>query len=508
LQVSETVTVTLSAGERGQDGVQGDSGVQGATGLQGATGATGSQGVSGTTAVTSPLTRSGSAENATIGLDTTTLEPAGLSDETKATLAGTIVASPAVVAKAQYGVRTVFLGDSYFATVEATTGTAGTAGSVISYPARNPITWADFWLGGALNRVGNFGGSGEQTSQWAARYESQVPAAKPDIVIMGSAGINDMNNGKTPAQTMAILSGMFDRNAQLGALTVMLGPVPFGDSTMAQRTYIHTMAALLRREAQTRRNFILIDCHPAVSDMSDADLWLGLPAAKYTADGIHFGLWGAMRVGKLIAEALRRVIPPAACWPSGSASSYSTIDKNLIANAGLTGTAGTLANGATGVVATSWGISSQSGATFSGTVDCSIVPRTDFKGGAWQQVKLAGAAGDAQFSQNISTGFTPGKKYRAIIEIDSTDYQPTGGSGALRFRFQSNMTGGSAGANGLDLSGADESLGFATDLLLGRGLAITPIIIPDSSAWRLQVTMLMRGTGTIRFGRPALIEVN
>jgi pimeloyl-ACP methyl ester carboxylesterase len=83
LQVSETVTVTLSAGERGQDGVQGDSGVQGATGSQGATGATGSQGVSGTTAVTSPLTRSGSAENATIGLDTSTLEPAGLSDETK-----------------------------------------------------------------------------------------------------------------------------------------------------------------------------------------------------------------------------------------------------------------------------------------------------------------------------------------------------------------------------------------------------------------------------------------
>jgi hypothetical protein len=87
------VTVALSAGERGQDGVQGDSGVQGATGSQGATGATGSQGVSGTTAVTSPLTRSGSAENATIGLDTTGLEPAGLSVATKTELSATIGAA-------------------------------------------------------------------------------------------------------------------------------------------------------------------------------------------------------------------------------------------------------------------------------------------------------------------------------------------------------------------------------------------------------------------------------
>jgi hypothetical protein len=93
LQVSESVAVTLSAGERGQDGVQGDSGVQGATGSQGATGATGSQGVSGTTAVTSPLTRSGSAENATIGLDTSALEPAGLSGETKARVSSEIYQS-------------------------------------------------------------------------------------------------------------------------------------------------------------------------------------------------------------------------------------------------------------------------------------------------------------------------------------------------------------------------------------------------------------------------------
>lgn len=442
---------------------------------------------------------------------TTNLVTTGRLSDANVSATASGAAAPLILAstklKSQYGLRIVTLGDSYMATTIAQTGAPGSAGSTTSYPARHPLTWANYRLGGRLNLVGAFGVSGEQTHQWLARYESQVPATKPDIVFMGSAGINDMNNGKTPAQVMANLRVMFDRNAEIGALTVMFGPVPFGDSTTDQRSFIHTMAALLRIEAQSRRNFILLDCHPALSTLTDADTWLGLPAAKYTSDGIHLGMWGAMRVGKMLADALAPVVPPMSVWPSGTASKYSTVGKNMLANAGLTGTTGTLANGATGVVADSWTINSQSGATFAGTVVASKVASTDF-GGDWQQITISGSASNAQFFQNVTTGYTVGKTYIGVMEVDTSDYQPTGGSGACRLKLQHNITGGNSFAQGVDVTGVDESLGFAPDLPMGRGIALTPPLILGEGASRQQLGFLLRGTGTIRFRRPAIMQVD
>jgi lysophospholipase L1-like esterase len=100
------VTVTLSAGERGEAGA--DSVVAGPPGADSTV--AGPQGPSGTTAVTSPLTRSGSAENATIGLDTSTLEPAGLSAGTKTELSATY--APTMLAEAGNLLRKLELGQT------------------------------------------------------------------------------------------------------------------------------------------------------------------------------------------------------------------------------------------------------------------------------------------------------------------------------------------------------------------------------------------------------------
>jgi peptidoglycan/xylan/chitin deacetylase (PgdA/CDA1 family) len=85
LQASESVAVTLSSGEQGVQGVQGETGV---TGLTGATGAAST--VVGPQGLTGPTGAQGSTGPA---VDTSTLEPAGLSAGTKAELSATIVAA-------------------------------------------------------------------------------------------------------------------------------------------------------------------------------------------------------------------------------------------------------------------------------------------------------------------------------------------------------------------------------------------------------------------------------
>jgi hypothetical protein len=204
LQVSETVTVTLSAGERGQDGVQGDSGVQGATGLQGATGATGSQGVSGTTAVTSPLTRSGSAENATIGLDTTGLEPAGLSDETKTAQSANVTS--------QISQPSVLSGPASISTL----GDSITEGGQYD-TLEGPVIPFGTLIGDYLNRVVfNPSISGERMGDIATRWGLPITFTVPSGIIPAST---------TPFSVVMVAPGNneFYGSTQLGRTSFFIG---------------------------------------------------------------------------------------------------------------------------------------------------------------------------------------------------------------------------------------------------------------------------------------------
>jgi lysophospholipase L1-like esterase len=151
------------------------------------------------------------------------------------------------------------------------------------------------WL--VLNR----GVNGERTDQIAARFDRDVIAAKPRIVVV-IAGVNDVYQGRSAESVLAALHAMYDR-ALAANLTVIAGSIlPYNTATPDQNARMHTINAWIASQARPDRRIVFVDTRKAVASEHDPDQLAGSP------DGLHPNIDGYRAMAGVIETAILGIL--------------------------------------------------------------------------------------------------------------------------------------------------------------------------------------------------------
>jgi lysophospholipase L1-like esterase len=148
-------------------------------------------------------------------------------------------------------------------------------------------------------KILNRGVNGERSDQIAARFDRDVLAARPDIVVI-IAGVNDIYQSRTSDHVTAQLASMYER-AHSGRIAVIGGTiVPYNTATPEQNARMHAVNAWIGVQASRDANLKFVDTRGAAASPSDPDRLAGSP------DGLHPDRDGYRRM----AEAIDRAIGP------------------------------------------------------------------------------------------------------------------------------------------------------------------------------------------------------
>jgi lysophospholipase L1-like esterase len=150
------------------------------------------------------------------------------------------------------------------------------------------------WL--VLNR----GVNGERTDQIAARFDRDVLAAKPRIVIL-IAGVNDVYQGRSAESAIAALRGMYDRALGAG-ITVIAGSIlPYNTATPDQNARMRQINAWIASQARADQRLVFVDTRQAVASEHDPDQLAGSP------DGLHPNVDGYHHLADVLEPLIRRL---------------------------------------------------------------------------------------------------------------------------------------------------------------------------------------------------------
>ena len=147
----------------------------------------------------------------------------------------------------------------------------------------------------------NRGVNGERTDQIAARFDRDVVAARPAVVII-LAGVNDVYQGRTVAYVTSQLRSMYDRAAAAGIPVVAGSIVPYNTATDEQNANMREINKWIAAEAARDPRIEFADTRAAASAPSQPDKLAGSP------DGLHPDAAGYRKMADALEPAiLRRV---------------------------------------------------------------------------------------------------------------------------------------------------------------------------------------------------------
>jgi lysophospholipase L1-like esterase len=201
----------------------------------------------------------------------------------------------------QTKVRIVAMGDS------TTAGTPGFRSPVEAPPSGRGIEQSQYayWLMQTHPdwEVLNRGVNGERSDQIAERFERDVIAAAPRVVVI-VAGVNDIYQGRPAADVTRRLREMYDRAARAGIRVVAGTIIPFNTATADQNERMRQVNVWIREAAQKDSSIGFVDTRAAVAAPGRPDL-LGS-----TPDQLHPSAEGyrqmADAIGPIIEAALKR----------------------------------------------------------------------------------------------------------------------------------------------------------------------------------------------------------
>lgn len=150
-------------------------------------------------------------------------------------------------------------------------------------------------------RVLNRGVDGERADQIRARFKRDVEAAHPAVVIV-LAGVNDVYQGRSAADTKADLLWMYRRAKALGIVPVAASVLPFTRATPDQSARIQALNAWIAKTAGSE-GIPFCDAARAVADPKEPRRLRASP------DGLHPDVAGYRALGEALARVLRRVKP-------------------------------------------------------------------------------------------------------------------------------------------------------------------------------------------------------
>lgn len=148
--------------------------------------------------------------------------------------------------------------------------------------------------------VVNQGINGERSDEIAARFDEDVIAKKPAIVVV-IAGVNDIYQGRPAPHVKDQLAAMYARARVTGIAVVAGTIIPYNRATADQNACMHEVNAWIRAQADTGL-VTFADTRAAVAAPGNPDLLVSSP------DGLHPDADGYRRMADAIAPAIERVV--------------------------------------------------------------------------------------------------------------------------------------------------------------------------------------------------------
>lgn len=430
-----------------------------------------------------------------------TMESPATGDGAKCTNIMSILAKPSVHR------RVALIGDS----ITDMCGGTRLDGSEQSHFTNGYWSWASILTFHAFSLAINAGVAGNTTSQMAARFQSDIAAYAPHIVVV-FGGINDVfgitgsaNRDSIVAAAKANLAAIYDAAEAIGAVTasIPLLPVAFdynGSGLSAQqRIGVSQLNLWIRQQAFARNNLIVADMGAAFSDPSKnyEPFYANNGYPAYLNDGLHPAASGAFVMGRILANA----IAPLAL--SGGLLQGNAEATNLFTNPALLGASG--GNGPT-----SWTINRISG---TGSVAYSYIPRTDGISGNWLTIEIA-ANGQYKFEQSVGQPIATGDQYKISIEYQQAGTTGTTGHAValdvdVRQPNAAHVVMFSEASDGSMTSGGTSRI-VDVSIPLRSGILESPLVTVPSQASGgfMQVILYLFGEGTWSIGRISCVKIN
>jgi lysophospholipase L1-like esterase len=150
-------------------------------------------------------------------------------------------------------------------------------------------------------RVLNRGVNGERSDEIERRFERDVIAHSPRVVVI-IAGVNDVYQGRDAAEVTGRLRAMYGLARAAGIGVVAGTIVPYNTATAGQNDQMHRVSAWIAEEARRDSNVLAVDTRTAVAAADNPDCLAGSP------DGLHPDIDGYRRMAEALEPAIARTL--------------------------------------------------------------------------------------------------------------------------------------------------------------------------------------------------------
>jgi lysophospholipase L1-like esterase len=158
----------------------------------------------------------------------------------------------------------------------------------------------------------NRGVNGERTDQIAVRFDRDVGAVMPAVVII-LAGVNDVYQGRAVEYVTSQLRAMYDRAAAAGIPVVAGSIVPYNTATGEQNAKMRAINAWIAAEAARDPRIEFADTRAAAAAPGQPDMLASSP------DGLHPDVAGYRAMAEALEAAILRALR-LTTWPRASYS--------------------------------------------------------------------------------------------------------------------------------------------------------------------------------------------
>jgi acyl-CoA thioesterase-1 len=147
----------------------------------------------------------------------------------------------------------------------------------------------------------NQGINGQRSDQIRARFEDDVVAKKPAVVVI-IAGVNDVYQGWTAQRVKDELSAMYRRAHDAGIRVVAGTIIPYNTASPDQNARMHDINDWIRSQVRADPGAIFVDTRAAVAAPGSPDTLVSSP------DGLHPDAAGYRRMADAIGPAIEQAL--------------------------------------------------------------------------------------------------------------------------------------------------------------------------------------------------------
>jgi lysophospholipase L1-like esterase len=144
----------------------------------------------------------------------------------------------------------------------------------------------------------NQGINGQRSDQIRARFEADVIAQTPQIVVI-IAGVNDVYQGRGIEHVTTELAAMYRCAKDAGIKVVAGSIIPYNTATADQDARMHAINDWIRAQAAADSNMRFVDTRAAVAAPDNPDRLVSSP------DGLHPDAAGYREMADAIARVIR-----------------------------------------------------------------------------------------------------------------------------------------------------------------------------------------------------------